>query len=87
MVRKIPQRMCVGCQEMKGKRELTRVVRTPENELLIDPTGKKAGRGAYLCPQLECLEKAVKGKRLEKALQVSIGDEIISQLRKNLCQA
>lgn len=83
-VKKIPQRMCVGCQEMRPKKELIRVVRTPQGEVEIDPTGKRSGRGAYICPRLECLEKAVKGKRLERALQRPVGQEIIQSLAEGL---
>lgn len=81
--RKIPQRMCVACREMKDKKSLKRIVRTPEGEILVDRTGKKSGRGAYIC-SAECLELAVKGKRLEKALEQKIPEEIIEQLRKEL---
>ena len=83
-VKKIPQRMCVGCQEMRPKKELIRVVRTPEEDILIDPTGKKAGRGAYVCPQVECLQRACKEKRLEKALQRPISREIYDSLIQRL---
>jgi hypothetical protein len=76
--------MCVGCQEMKPKKELIRVVRTPQDTIEIDPTGKRSGRGAYLCPRLECLQKAIKGKRLEKALQRSVAPEIIQSLVEGL---
>ena len=69
MPKKIPQRMCLGCQTKKDKRELVRIVRTPEGEIIIDPTGKKAGRGAYICNDLECLNKVMKSKRLEKNLE------------------
>jgi len=79
-IKKIPQRMCLGCQEMKPKRELIRVVRTPEEAIEIDPTGKRSGRGAYVCPNKECLEKAIKGKRLEKALKQPISKEIKEDL-------
>ncbi|SFG49662.1 hypothetical protein SAMN05660649_01835 [Desulfotomaculum arcticum] len=79
-IKKIPQRMCLGCQEMKSKRELIRVVRTPEETVEIDPTGKRSGRGAYVCPNNECLEKAIKGKRLEKALKQPISKEIKESL-------
>lgn len=86
-VKKIPQRMCVGCKEKKPKKELIRVVRTPEAQVEIDPTGKKSGRGAYICPKLECLAKAVKSKALERSLETNITEEIInaleSQLREN----
>ncbi|MGI5839587.1 MAG: RNase P modulator RnpM [bacterium] len=81
--KKIPQRMCVGCQEMKPKREMLRVVRTPENEIIVDPTGKKSGRGAYLCPQEECIRKAIKARRLEKALECPISEEVLTILREN----
>ncbi|WP_027363805.1 RNase P modulator RnpM [Desulfotruncus alcoholivorax] len=79
-IKKIPQRMCLGCQEMKPKRELIRVVRTPEETIEIDPTGKRSGRGAYVCPNNECLDKAIKGKRLEKALKQPISKEIKESL-------
>ena len=74
--RKIPMRMCVGCREMKEKRELIRIVRTPEGDTLIDPTGKKSGRGAYVCRSPECLKRAIKQKQLERQLQVSLTDEV-----------
>ena len=82
--RKVPLRLCVGCQQMKPKKELLRIVRTPEGAVVIDPTGKKAGRGAYLCPQVECLERAVQGRRLDKALATSIGPEVEASLREQL---
>ncbi len=83
-VRKIPQRMCVGCREMKNKRDLIRVVRTPEGNIELDPTGKRSGRGAYLCPKIDCLNQAVKGKRLQKALEHDISNEILDIIRKQL---
>lgn len=83
-VRKIPQRMCVGCREMKNKRDLIRVVRTPEGNIEIDPGGKKSGRGAYLCPAVDCLNQAVKGKRLQKALEHEISSEILDIIRKQI---
>lgn len=83
-VRKIPLRMCVGCQEMKPKKELIRIVRTPEETVEIDPTGKRSGRGAYICNQVDCFKKAVKGKRLEKALEKAISPEIIVTLEQGL---
>ena len=70
--RKIPMRMCVGCREMKPKKELLRVVRTPEGEVLIDPTGKKSGRGAYICASSACLAKARKQKQLERAFECAV---------------
>lgn len=83
-VRKIPQRMCVGCHEMRSKKELVRIVRTPQGEILVDPTGKKSGRGAYICPSLDCLSKALKNKGIEKALNQPIGPEVISTLQERL---
>lgn len=83
-VKKIPQRMCVGCQEMKPKKELIRVVRTVQESLEIDPTGKRSGRGAYLCPRADCLQKAIKFKRLEKAFQRPVTAEVLEQLRLEL---
>lgn len=83
-VKKIPQRMCVGCREKKAKKELIRIVRTPEMEIQVDLTGKKAGRGAYICPKLECLTKAVKSKSLQKALEVEITPEIVEELEQKL---
>lgn len=83
-VRKVPQRMCVGCQEMKPKKELVRVVRTPEGTVELDPSGKKNGRGAYMCPNAECLQKAIRGKRLEKAFQQAIDPEVLEKLADRL---
>ena len=82
--KKIPLRMCVGCQEMKTKKELIRIVRTPEGEVLLDPTGKKSGRGVYVCPDKECLKKALKSNRLEKSLEHPISDEVIERLKIGL---
>ena len=83
-VKKIPMRMCLGCQEMKPKKELIRVVRTPEDHIEIDTVGKKNGRGAYICHSLDCFTKAVKAKRLEKAFQRQITPEIMEQLKERL---
>lgn len=82
--KKIPNRLCVGCQQMKPKRELIRVVKNKENEISIDRTGKKPGRGAYICPDIECFKKARKAKRLEKSLGTAIGEEIYNQLEEEL---
>ncbi len=76
--------MCLGCQEMKPKKELIRIVRTPENEIDIDPGGKRSGRGAYICPSGECLTKAVKAKRLEKAFQLPVPPELLEKLKERL---
>ncbi|MDI6894586.1 MAG: YlxR family protein [Bacillota bacterium] len=74
-------RMCVGCQEMKPKRDMVRIVRTPEGEVLVDPTGKKSGRGVYVCPDHGCVEKAVKTRRLEKALGREMSPEVLETVR------
>lgn len=83
-VRKVPLRKCVGCQEMKPKAELTRVVRTPEGDIVLDSTGKRNGRGAYLCPSEACLNVVVKRKALERALKAAIPQEIHESLRRQL---
>jgi len=85
-VRKIPMRMCVGCRERKEKRQLVRIVRTPEGTVLVDPTGKKSGRGAYICPDITCLEKVIKNKGLERALEVTIAPHVVEELRQQLSQ-
>lgn len=78
--KKIPQRKCVGCSEMKDKKALLRIVRSPEGEISLDLTGKKNGRGAYVCNDIECIKKAVKEKRLERALESAIGEEVYQKL-------
>ncbi len=78
--RKIPLRMCVGCREMKPKKELLRVVRSPEGEVSFDPTGKKAGRGAYVCSSAECLKKALKQRQLDRALEAHLDEAANAQL-------
>lgn len=85
--RKVPERMCVGCKTMRSKRELIRVVRTPDGEVLIDLSGKKSGRGAYICPSIACLELALKGDRLSKALEAKIDPEIVERLRQSVKQS
>ncbi|WP_123054048.1 YlxR family protein [Clostridium sp. JN-1] len=83
-VKKIPKRMCTGCMEMKPKKELIRVVKNKEDEVFIDLTGKKNGRGAYVCKNIDCLEKAFKSKRLEKNLEITIDEEIYSKLKEEI---
>jgi len=83
-VKKIPMRQCMGCQEMKSKREMIRVLRTTENEIILDTTGKKNGRGAYLCKNLECFQKAVKSKGIEKALKIAVPAEVYEKLKKEI---
>jgi predicted RNA-binding protein YlxR (DUF448 family) len=82
--KKIPLRMCLGCSVMKPKKELIRVVKSNEGEISIDLVGKKPGRGAYICRSAECLEKAVKAKRLEKAFETTIDVEIYNNLKNQL---
>ena len=82
--KKIPMRQCTGCREMKPKRELIRVVKSPENEISLDFKGKAQGRGAYVCHSQECLKKAIKSKALEKSLEVSIPEEIYLQLKEQM---
>lgn len=77
-------RKCVGCQEMKGKKEMIRVIRTEEGEFLLDATGKKNGRGAYVCKARACLEKAVKNKGLERSFKQSIPREVYEKLEKEI---
>lgn len=79
-IKKLPERMCVGCQKTRLKKEMIRVVRTPEESIEIDLKGKRSGRGAYICPSKECLVKAKKGRRLEKALKTQIFQEVYDQL-------
>lgn len=82
--KKIPMRKCVGCQEMKNKKEMLRILKTSENEFLLDATGKKNGRGAYLCFSKECFTKAVKCKGLERSFKQSIPKEVYEKLEKEL---
>lgn len=81
--KKIPMRQCVGCGEMKAKKELIRVIKT-EEEVLLDTTGRKNGRGAYICANPECLKKARKSKGLERSLKASIPDEVYENLEKEM---
>lgn len=82
--RKIPMRMCVGCREMKEKKNLIRVVRSPEGQVSFDPTGKKSGRGAYVCRDGECLARALKQRQLERQLQAEITPEVSDMLHETL---
>jgi predicted RNA-binding protein YlxR (DUF448 family) len=82
--RKIPMRMCVGCREMKPKKELLRAVRSPEGEVSLDPTGKKPGRGAYVCFNAECLKKALKQRQLDRALEAKLDETANQQLTQTM---
>ena len=84
--KKIPLRMCIGCGEMKPKRELIRVVRQPDENICLDATGKKAGRGAYICPQSACLKQARKARRLEKSFSCRIDDAVYDALEAAMMQ-
>ena len=79
-----PQRSCVACRQVRAKRELLRVVRTPEGAVAVDPTGKAAGRGAYVCRDERCAEQAVRQKRLARALGVPVGEELLESICRNL---
>lgn len=82
--RKVPMRMCTGCGQMKPKRELVRIVRGSQGEISVDRTGRKPGRGAYICDNIECLRKARKSRRLEKSFGCPIPDEVYAQLEEGL---
>ena len=84
MQKKIPQRQCMGCRERKAKKELIRVVRTPEGNVQVDFGGKVNGRGAYLCPNPECLRKAQRSKALERSLEIAIPEEVYTRLEKEI---
>ena len=83
-VKKIPLRKCMGCMESFPKKELIRVVRTPENEVCVDLTGKKSGRGAYICKSESCFKKAVKSKRIQSNLEITLSDELCEALLKEI---
>ena len=82
--KKIPMRMCVGCREMKPKKELIRVVRSPEGVVTMDPTGKKPGRGAYVCQAGDCLSRAIRQRQLERQLEAHLSPETVEALQKAL---
>ncbi len=82
--KKFPQRQCIGCGEMKNKKEMIRILKTPEGEFTLDSTGRKNGRGAYLCPSAECLKKAVKSRGLERSFKMTIPKEVYETLEKEM---
>ena len=82
--RKIPMRMCVGCREMKEKRSLLRVVKSPEGAISFDRVGKAPGRGAYVCRSKECLDRAVRQRQLERALETKIDEQVFAQLMEEI---
>lgn len=85
-MKKIPLRQCIGCGEMKSKKEMIRVLKTTEDEITIDATGRRNGRGAYICPSMECFKKAVKSKGLERSLKMAIPKEVYEALEKEMEQ-
>ena len=85
-VKKVPERKCLGCMQAFPKKELIRVVRTPENEVCVDLTGKKSGRGAYICKSLGCLKKARRSKRIDKSLDCTVPDEVYDRMEKELSE-
>ena len=82
--KKIPQRQCMGCRERKEKREMIRVVRSPEGAVSLDFRGKAPGRGAYICPEMACLKKAIRSKALERSLETAIPEEIYARLEQEM---
>ena len=82
--KKVPLRQCIGCGESKNKKEMIRILKTPEGEFILDATGRKNGRGAYLCPSKECLRKAIKGKGLERSFKMAIPREVYETLEKEM---
>ncbi len=84
--KKIPQRQCIGCGEMKSKKEMIRILKTPEGAFTLDATGRKNGRGAYICPSMECLKKAVKCKGLERSFKMAVPKEVYETLEKEMEQ-
>ena len=82
--KKIPQRQCMGCRERKEKRELIRVVRAPDGSVSLDFRGKAPGRGAYICPDMACLKKALRSKALDRSLEVTIPEEIYARLGQDM---
>ena len=86
MQKKIPQRQCMGCRERKAKKELIRVVRTPEGAVCLDFSGKLSGRGAYICHDIECLKKARRAKRIERNLECEIPDAVYDEMERELSE-
>ena len=86
-MRKVPMRQCLGCNEHKPKREMIRVVRTPDGAVELDFVGKKSGRGAYICPKRSCFAKARKSKRIENILEVKLPEEIYDRMEQSISEA
>lgn len=84
--KKVPLRQCIGCGEMKNKKEMVRILRTESGEITLDATGRKNGRGAYLCPNMECFRKAVKGRGIERSFKMAVPKEVYEALEKEMEQ-
>lgn len=84
--KKFPQRQCIGCGEMKNKKEMIRILKTPEGEFVLDATGRKNGRGAYLCSSMDCLKMAIKSRGLERSFKMAIPKEVYEALEKEMGQ-
>lgn len=85
-IKKTPLRQCIGCGEMKSKKEMIRILKTSEGEIVLDATGRKNGRGAYVCPTMECLKKAIKSKGLDRSFKMAIPKEVYETLEKEMEQ-
>ena len=85
-IKKVPERKCIGCNEHREKADLWRVVKTKEGEISLDTTGKKSGRGAYICPSAECLKRAVKSKRIDKILETSVPASVYEEAERMLTE-
>ncbi len=83
-MKKIPLRKCTGCQEMKSKKEMIRILRTAQDGIILDATGRKNGRGAYLCPSMDCFNKAVKNRGLERSLKEKVPEETYESLKREI---
>lgn len=83
-MKKIPLRQCIGCGEMKSKKEMIRIIKTGEGEILVDATGRKNGRGAYICPSMDCFRKAVKNRGLERSFKMAIPEAVYQALEKEM---
>lgn len=84
--KKVPMRQCVGCRELKNKKDLMRILKTPDNNVIFDDTGRMNGRGAYICPSVECLKKARRTKAIERSLDISIPDEVYDAIERQMSE-
>lgn len=84
VAKKVPMRQCTGCREMRSKRDMIRVIKTAENEICIDATGRKNGRGAYICPNMDCLKQTMKNRGLERSLKTAIPETVYQQLEEEM---